>query len=232
MPRQARIVVPGAVHQVTQRGNQRRQMFFDEADYRLYLNLLRDTAPRYGVRLHGYCLMPNHVHLLPVPAEEVGLARMMGLVHQRYSQLLNWRAGQTGHCWQNRFFSCPLDDTYCGRALRYVERNPARAHLVPDPWDYPWSSALAHCTGEDPTGLLDLTDWRTHWPDESWREYLTLPEEPGEVETIRLSTTIGRPLGSEAFLTHLEAQTGRRLRPYPVGRPRKADGEANKDKHE
>ncbi len=196
-------------------------MFFSDEDYRLYLSLLSELAPRFGVGLHGYCLMPNHVHLLPVPATEDALARLLGLVHQRYSQLLNLRARQTGHCWQNRFFSCPLDAVYFTRALRYVERNPARARFVEAPWEYPWSSARAHCTGVDETGLLDLSDWSSAWPGESWHDYLILPAEPGEIELVRLSTTIGRPLGSDDFVTRLEEQTGRRLHPYTVGRPKK-----------
>ena len=67
MPRQARIVVPGCPHHVTQRGNQRRQMFCCAEDYRRYLSRLGELAPRYGVSLRGFCLMANHVHLLPVP---------------------------------------------------------------------------------------------------------------------------------------------------------------------
>jgi len=197
-------------------------MFFTEDDYLLYLALLRETSQRFGVRLLGYCLMPNHVHLLPVPMVEEALARVMGLVHQRYSQLLNLRNRQTGHCWQNRYFSCPLDETYFIRALRYVERNPARAGLVVYPWEYRWSSAWARCIGDDPSGLLDLTDWHSAWPGDAWREYLSLTEAPGEIETFRLATTIGRPLGTETFVQRLEEQTGRRLHAAnKVGRPRK-----------
>ena len=108
--------------------------------------------------------------------------------------------------------------TYPG--LRYVERNPARAHLVTAPGNT-LSSARAHCTGEDPTGLLDLADWRTDSPGETWANYLTVPEPPGEPKPFRLATTVGRPLGSEAFITRLEVQIGRRLHPYSVGRPQK-----------
>lgn len=223
MPRQARIILPNCPHHVTQRGNQRRSIFVEETDYQAYLSLLGDTARRYGVRLRGYCLMTNHVHLVPIPASEDGLARVVGLVHQRYSQLLNWRTGGSGHCWQNRFFSCPLDESYFTRVLRYVERNPARAMMVDDPWDYPWSSARAHCTGEDPTGLLDMTDWGTSWPGDYWRDYLKLPEQAGEVETLRLSTTIGRPLGPPDFIARLEMETGRHLTAGVVGRPRKVE---------
>ena len=87
MPRQPRIVVPDCPHHVTPRGNQRRQMFFEDQDFRLYLTLLGEMAPRFGVRLRGYCLMTNHVHVIPIPSAADALARVMGLVHQRYSQL-------------------------------------------------------------------------------------------------------------------------------------------------
>ena len=229
MPRQSRIVIPGCPHHVTQRGNQRRQLFFADADYQLYLTLLGDHCRRFGVRVHGYCLMSNHVHLVPTPAAEDALARAVGLVNQRYSQLLNLRTGQTGHCWQNRFFSCPLDESYSVRTLRYVERNPARAGLVTVPWDYPWSSARAHCTGDDPTGLLDLMGWASAWPGTTWQDFIALPEAPGEVDLFRLATTVGRPLGSETFVTEVEALTGRCFHPKAVGRPRnEPDGREEK----
>ena len=221
MARHARLVIPGIPHHVTQRGNQRRQMFFDDADYRGYLALLRDLAGLYGVRVRGYCLMPNHAHLVPVPGMAASLAMLIGRVNQRYSQQLNYREGSSGHRWQNRFFSCPLDEAHCARALRYLERNPVRAGLVTTPWDYPWSSAAAHCTGSDPTGLLDLTGWTDDYPDGCWRDILQTADLPGEVEAMRFATNTGRPLGSDAFIAHLEAQTGRPLQAKPVGRPRK-----------
>lgn len=221
MARTARIVVPRMPHHLTQRGNQRQQMFGGDEDYRCYLALWGNVAPQCGVRVRGYCLMPNHVHVIPVPASEDGLARAVGLIHQRYSQYLNFREGTTGHRWQNRFFSCPLDEAHAYQALRYIERNPVRAGLVAQAWDYPWSSARAHCLLEDPTTLLDLDSWRAAWPVEAWRDHLALAEEPGEIDRFRLATQVGRPLGTEEFVTNLEASTGRRLRPHPVGRPRK-----------
>jgi len=221
MARNARIVLPGCSHHITQRGNHRRQIFFMDEDYQRYLTLLVDLSRRYGVRLDGYCLMPNHTHLLATPATEDGLARVMGQLDQRFSQWLNFRDGITGHRWQNRYFSTPLDATYFLRALRYVERNPVRAHFVASAEDYPWSSAQAHLSDIDPRELIDLTEWQTTWKATDWREYLALPGDPGEVETFRLTTTIGRPLGSESFIAQLEESSGRILRARSVGRPRK-----------
>ena len=74
MPRVARIVLPGLPHHITQRGNNRQDVFFVADDYRVYLDLLREQAHRYGLTIQGYCLMTNHVHLIAVPDTEEGLA--------------------------------------------------------------------------------------------------------------------------------------------------------------
>ena len=69
MARVARIVVPGVPHHITQRGNNRQDVFFVDDDRRLYLRLLAQSAARYGLQVLGYCLMTNHVHLVGVPRD-------------------------------------------------------------------------------------------------------------------------------------------------------------------
>jgi len=64
MPRQRRVVLPGRPHHITQRGNNRRDVFFEDSDHELYLSLLREYAAKYQVKILGYCLMNNHVHLI------------------------------------------------------------------------------------------------------------------------------------------------------------------------
>ena len=78
MPRPRRFVIPGLPHHVTQRGNYRQQTFFQDADYLLYLRLLRQFSRQLGVTIQAYCLMPNHVHLIAVPESEDGLRRAIG----------------------------------------------------------------------------------------------------------------------------------------------------------
>lgn len=73
MPRRARLVVPGIPHHVTQRGNRRQQTFFCEQDYALYVQLLRFWCGKTDVQVWAWCLMPNHVHLVLVPACAEGL---------------------------------------------------------------------------------------------------------------------------------------------------------------
>ena len=103
-------------------------------------------------------------------------------------------------------------------ALRYIELNPVRAGLVKCPWEWPWSSALAHVTGRDTTGLLDMDLWRQRFNGNQWKTFLEAGlEEEGTNDLIRLATRTGRPLGSEEFILRLEALTGRRLRPQKPG---------------
>lgn len=82
MPRLARIVVPGAPHHITQRGNNRQDVFFVDDDRKVYLGLLREYAARYRFKIHGYCLMTNHVHIIGVPEDEEGLATAIGRTHR------------------------------------------------------------------------------------------------------------------------------------------------------
>ena len=137
VPRRARVVFPGLPHHATQRGNNRQQLFFAPEDYRYYLELLADHARRFGVEVLGYCLMPNHVHLIAAPESEASLARALGRTHSEFALALNRTEGRTGHVFQNRFFSCVLGGTHLLRALRYVERNPVRAGLAAVAWGGP-----------------------------------------------------------------------------------------------
>lgn len=221
MPRVARVVVPELPHHVTQRGNNRQDVFFTDDDRWFYLETLKKHSNRFGVEILGFCLMTNHVHLIAKPAREDGLAKAVGRTHFLYSQYINRFHGRSGHLWQNRFFSCPLDERHYLSALRYVERNPVRARMVRLPWRYSWSSAAAHCGERDAIRMLDLRTWRRRLRSADWREKLKEPEDAHLVDEIRRRTFNGRPLGSDDFIAKLEAKLNRRLRPRPVGRPRK-----------
>ena len=173
MPRVARIVVSGWPHHVVQRGNNRRDVFFVDDDRRMYLKLLRERCHAGGVRILAYCLMTNHVHLIAVPRSEDGRARAIGRTHFLYTQYINRLHGRSGHLWQNRFFSCALEDSHLWAIARYVERNPVRARMVRLPWRYPWSSAAVHTdNGRDAAGVLDLDWWTREWTPRRWEKAL------------------------------------------------------------
>ena len=221
MARTARIVVPGSPHHIIQRGNNRQDVFFADDDRFFYLQTLADQADRHGLKLLGYCLMTNHVHVIGTPRDAGSLQKAIGRTNLRYALYVNRLHDRSGHLWQNRFFSCPLDGRHLLAAMRYVERNPVRAGIVRAAWRYRWSSAAVHCGDtDDPIGLIDSAAWRRRWPPETWRAILRERDDEQLTEKLRWSTFNGRPLGGDRFITKLEAKLNRRLRPNPVGRPR------------
>jgi len=214
-------VIGGCPHHVVQRGNNRQDVFFVDADRQMFLRYLREAAERFGLRLEGYCLMTNHIHLVVVPQHEDSLALALKRVNQLYAQYVNRLHGRSGHLWQNRFFSCPLDQEHVWQVLVYVERNPVRARLCRKAWQWQWSSAAAHGGGDDPSGLLDMTSWEQEMDPARWRRMLERPDDDRLARSLQLSTSRGRPLGSDRFVAKLETLLGRRLRPLPRGRPPK-----------
>ena len=221
MPRVARVVAPGIPHHVTQRGNNRQDVFFTDDDRRFYLETLKEQSERYRLEVWGYCLMTNHVHLVVTPAGADSLANAIGRTNFQYTRYINRFHGRSGHLWQNRFFSCPTDGDHFLAAVRYAECNPRRARMVRLPWRYRWSSAAAHCGQGDPSGLLDVRKWRKIMRAAQWRKLLVEAQEEQEVELIRKRTFTGRPLGSDRFIAKLETRLNRRLRANPLGRPAK-----------
>jgi len=221
MPRTARIVVPRLPHHIVQRGNNRQDVFFAAADYRTYLDILQEQGQRFGLRVLAYCLMTNHVHLVAVPGNEEALARAVGRTHWLFSRYINRLHGRSGHLWQNRFFSCPLDNDHLLHAARYVERNPVRARIVRLPWRYPWSSAAAHTGEKEGHEVLDMAAWHRLFRPAAWKKILQEKEDEMMVDRLRRCMRTGRPLASDRFITRMEAKLGARLRANPVGRPRK-----------
>jgi putative transposase len=216
----ARAAAVGVPHHVTQRGNGRQDVFFTERDREAYLDALFDYAARYGMRVWGYCLMRNHVHLVVVPEAERSLAQVFGRTHSDYARYANVARRSCGHLWQARFYSCALDQAHVWAALAYVERNPVRAGMVAEAEEYRWSTAAAHCR-EDTSGRgLDLSEWRRSFSGARWREVLRTSVR-GEAleERLREATRRGYPLGSEGFVDRIGSMLGRELKPRPPGRP-------------
>jgi putative transposase len=223
VPRLARLVVPGIPHHVTQRGNRRLPTFFGEGDYALYLRLLRHFCGKAGTRIWAWCLMPNHVHLILVPAHEDGLRAGLGEAHRRYAAEINRREGWRGHLWQSRFGSFPMDEAWLIACARYVELNPVRAGLAARPEQWRWSSARAHL-GLARDGVTETAPLLARVPE--WRALLDGGLDERARESLRSSERSGRALGGASFLEMLEARSGRPAVPRSRGRPRREKGDS------
>jgi putative transposase len=220
MARLARIVVPHFPYHVTQRGNRRECTFFEEGDYKRYRTILGESARRAGAQVWAYCLMPNHVHLIVVPADEDGLRRTFADAHRRYTGLINARQQWTGHLWQGRFGAVAMDEAHLLAAARYVALNPVRANLVKQARDWPWSSVRAHLERRD-DALVTVAPLLERYGD-----FAQILDEAGEADEARWaalhrSETTGRPVGSKEWLAELERSSGRQLAPRKRGPKRK-----------
>ena len=223
MPRKSRVVAIGCPHHITQRGNSRHPVFFEDRDRAAYLATLQEYAERYRLEIWGYCLMSNHVHLVAVPLEEGSMAKALGRAHSDYARYANVLRRGCGHFWQARYYSCPLGESQRWAALAYVERNPVRAGLVQRAADYGWSSARAHVRGADPQQWLALTEWRLSYAPERWAEVLEVGlEEAAFRERLRQATEAGLPLGDETFVRDWGQRLGRDLNFRGPGRPARA----------
>jgi putative transposase len=122
--------------------------------------------------------------------------------------------------WQNRFFSTIIDtESYLWAVARYIEQNPVKASLAMRPEDYPWSSCRANISGRA-DGLTATKEWLNENDREAYKIFL-IQQDPLLDQKIRMSTSSGRPLGSEAFLAEMENKLCRKVSPGKAGRPRK-----------
>jgi putative transposase len=218
MSRQARIVVPGELFHLTQRGNYRQRIFEDDIDRAYYLKLFEEYKNKYSLELFAFCLMENHVHFIVKPLQEHSMAQAICRCHQRYSYYLHKKRKINGHLWQERFYSCLLYGEHIVHAIRYVERNPVRAKMVSQPWDYKWSSTRAHLGVE--YKIISLSDCSDYVGDVNWRDFIGQPEQEDQIHQIRKNTFQGLVMGTQEQINNLELKLGRSIQPKSKGRPR------------
>ncbi len=154
MPRRPRLHLPGGFYHAILRGNGRQAIFFDCEDRDLWQNILQAGLARYRHRLHAYCWMTNHVHMLIQVGVEP-LAGFMRFLASRYARFLNQKNQRSGHLFERRYRAILVqNDEYLKELLRYIHLNPVRARMVADAADYQWSSHNAYLR-------LTNTDWLT-----------------------------------------------------------------------
>lgn len=153
MPIGPRLLLRNACYHIITRGNQRQNVFFDNQDYKKYLLTLKKYKRKHNFMLYGFCLMPNHIHLLGEPKQLMDMAKFMQAVSRSYTAHFNKRYKKVGHLWQGRFKSKAIvKDNYLIDCIHYIELNPARANLVKSAGEYYWSSYKERVLGLN-TGL-------------------------------------------------------------------------------
>jgi putative transposase len=225
MPRPPRLDLPGVTQHVIQRGNNRAQCFFGDADRRFYLTCLKESAARRGCEVHAYALMSNHVHLLVTPAAPGAVGAMMQDMGRRYVRVINTLHSRTGTLWEARYRSSLIDsESYLLTCQRYIELNPVRAGLVSDPAAYPWSSHPYYVAGRANDLIAEHPVYQRLGATAlerrcAYRSLFSTSLDAHLVARIRDAINTDSAFGSDEFMIAAEAALGRSVRPPARGRP-------------
>lgn len=225
MARLPRLTVPGYPHHLIQRGNNRQAIVAATADYEMLLALLGDNASRFGVALHAYVVMSNHLHLLATPETAESIPAMMQAVGRRYVRYFNDRQGRSGTLWEGRYRSAVIQaDRHLLACMAYIDLNPVRAGMVEAAADYPWSSH-GHYTGLRNDRLI--TPHPLYWTlgntpfarEAAYADMVRAGVAAPVREALTKSALGGWALGEADFVADLQKRTERRVVQARAGRP-------------
>jgi putative transposase len=218
MPRPLRVDVTDTIYHVINRRVGRSQMFFTDADYKVFETLLEDTAIVRGMRILGYCLMPNHWHLILQPSYDGHMGKTLHWLtttHARRWREHNKTVGE-GPLYQGRYKSFPVEtDNHLLTLIAYVEGNPLRAKLVSKAQDWPYSSLHRRIQKKDTW----LSDTIVSLP-KKFEEWINT-NNMENIETIRNSVNKGVPYGSDEWIFETIKKFGLQSTVNKTGRPRK-----------
>lgn len=217
MPRTARASAANWVYHVLNRGNGRADVFHDDQDYAAFIDLMHKANERLPLRVLGWCLLPNHFHLVLWPRGDGDLSRWMQWLMTSHVRRYHRHYESNGHVWQGRFKAFPIQqDEHLLTVLRYVERNPLRAKLTRKAEAWPWSSlhlrlpdAEASLLSAGPVAL-----------GSDWVKHVNEPQTEAEVLAIHNSIARGAPLGSAPWQRRAANRLGLEASLNPRGRPK------------
>jgi putative transposase len=220
MPRTARAAVGGIVYHILNRGNGRMGIFRKPADFQAFLTVLTQAREHANVDVFGFCLMPNHWHLVLRPRDDGDLARYLSWVTNTHVKRYRSHYPRTsGHLYQGRYKSFPVNtDDYFLTLLRYVEANPVRAKLAARAENWRWSSLS--CVPE--VAAPPLSPWPVTRP-RNWSSMVNRPLASAMAERVALSLERGRPLGSDLWTAKTSVAMGLQYTVTPRGRPRSVE---------
>lgn len=217
--------MPGVPVHIVQRGHSREPVFFDTTDYQAYLHWLGEGAKRYGVALHAYVLMTNHVHLLGTPTAPSSITRMMQYIGRHYVPYSNHTYGTSGSIWEGRYkASLVHDDEYLLICMRYIELNPVRANMVRGPAQYRWSSFRHNGGGKvdpliSPHPLYRALGKTVPLRLAAYKALFKAHLDQGVLDDIRAAWQTGTPLGNAYFREKIEAKLKCKVGQARRGRP-------------
>jgi putative transposase len=235
MPRVARQIFDGGCYHVINRGNNRATVFHNEGDYFAFVRSIHQACFHVPMRLLGFCVMPNHYHLVLWPKLAAHLSDWMRWLQTAHARRYHRLRGSSGHVWQGRYKSFPIQQGGAlNTVLKYVENNPVRVSLAAKAELWPWSSAsfwlkagadrrLLRAFREDgePTPASPPA-WLTEGPvprPTPWLRYVNAAVVEEELNDLRRSIVKELPFGSQTWVEDICERLGISSRLRPQGRP-------------
>ncbi len=217
MPRSPRVDVANMVYHVINRANNRMRIFESDADYKVFEKILEDAVLVRDIKIISYCIMPNHWHIIFQTTRDGQLSEVLQWVTTTHATRWNTFRNNLGggHLYQGRYKSFTVEtNNYLLELIRYVERNPVRASLVPRAEDWKYSShfrrknKLDHWLSDT---IIELPKNYTEWVNEKEKD----------IGEMRCSVNKGKPLGSEGWVTNIIKKFGLEVTVREKGRPPK-----------
>jgi putative transposase len=145
-----RLLIKNVCYHIVARGNHKQNIFANKEDFHFYLQQLKHYKKKYPFLLYGYCLMPNHIHIIGEPKDPEELPKLMQSLHRSYTAYYNKKYNTVGHLWQGRFRTKVINkDEYLVGCIAYVEQNPVKANLTTSLNEYEFSSRQERCLDEN-----------------------------------------------------------------------------------
>lgn len=142
------------VYHIVSRGNNQENIFLDEKDKIHFLGLMKNDSDKLGVKIYAYCIMTNHTHILLKSALKT-TSLFMQEVNSKYACYYNCKYDKSGHAFQGRFYSSPVEtESYLFSCVRYIHNNPVKASIANKIEEYRFSSVREHCLIWNPQGKI------------------------------------------------------------------------------
>jgi len=190
MARRPRLDMAG-YHHVLNRGVEKRTVFLNEDDYEMFLALLCEACVLFNMKVHSYCLMSNHYHLL-LELQSDNLSKAMRFINSRYAIYFNKKLKRVGHLWQGRFKSWYItDEAYLYTLIKYIEFNPLKANMVKKLEEYNYSSYRSFVGLDAPLSCLVGSVLFEHYLNNEERvEFFTYSYDENDLALIAKSSSL------------------------------------------
>lgn len=229
MARPLRIQYDGALYHITSRGNERKPVYKDDDDRRVFLDTLLGVNKRYNWICHAYCLMNNHYHLI-IETPDGNLSRGMRQLNSVYTQQFNKRHKRVGHIYQGRYKAILIEkESHLLEVCRYVVLNPVSAKIIEHPEDWTWSSYRS-TAGKEKSHPCLTTEWilrqfstKQREAERKYREFVKAGIEMKDIwKGVKGQSILGKEEFIDTMIGYLKGQ--RDIREIPrnqryIGRP-------------